>query len=131
MNIPNEPSKVKAFLASHGTDIFIGCLAILMSIIGFGIGRLSALYKVKVPLRIEYGAQNRATSSQEAVSDAPVPKTSAHPEGPVSVVASKKGTRYYFPWCDGVERLSEKNKISFATEAEAKVAGYTLAANCK
>ena len=46
-------------------------------------------------------------------------------------VASKNGERYYLPWCGGVSRINEENKVWFASKAEAEAAGYTPAANCK
>ncbi|TSC62722.1 MAG: hypothetical protein G01um101448_259 [Parcubacteria group bacterium Gr01-1014_48] len=46
-------------------------------------------------------------------------------------VASKKGTKYHFPWCGGAARISEENKIWFNSKEEAEKAGYTPAGNCK
>jgi hypothetical protein len=46
-------------------------------------------------------------------------------------VASKNGTKYYLPECAGVERISESNKVWFASVADAVSAGYAPAANCK
>lgn len=47
------------------------------------------------------------------------------------IVASKSGTRYYFTSCSGMSRITEANRVWFATVAEAESAGYTLATNCK
>ncbi len=47
------------------------------------------------------------------------------------VVASRSGKKYHFPWCPGAETISEKNKIWFADEKEARRRGYTPAGNCK
>ena len=47
------------------------------------------------------------------------------------VVASKSGTKYYLPECPGVERISEANKVWFASPAAAAAAGYAPATNCK
>ena len=47
------------------------------------------------------------------------------------VVASKRGSKYHYPWCSGAKRMSEKNKIWFATIEAARQAGYTPAKNCK
>lgn len=54
----------------------------------------------------------------------------ALPEGG-EVVASKSGTKYYFPWCGTAKRIKEENKVWFASRAEAEAAGYEPAANCK
>ena len=45
-------------------------------------------------------------------------------------VASKNGTKYYLPNCSGAKRISETNKVWFATAAVAVAEGYTPAANC-
>lgn len=45
-------------------------------------------------------------------------------------VASKNSTKYHLPWCSGARRISEENKVWFATKEDAAAAGYTPAANC-
>jgi len=47
-----------------------------------------------------------------------------------SVVASKYGTKYYLPSCAGASRITTANRVSFASAAEARAAGYTPATNC-
>ncbi|MCR4333803.1 MAG: hypothetical protein NUV60_02210 [Patescibacteria group bacterium] len=47
------------------------------------------------------------------------------------VVASKNGTKFYLPDCPGVGRISESNKVWFASPTAALAAGYSPAANCK
>lgn len=49
---------------------------------------------------------------------------------PGAVAASKNGTKYYFPWCTGILRISDANKVWFTSAASARTAGYTLGANC-
>ncbi len=46
-------------------------------------------------------------------------------------VASKNGTKYYLPSCAGANRISEANKVWFASAEAAAAAGYAPAANCK
>jgi len=48
-----------------------------------------------------------------------------------TLVASKNGTVYHFPWCSGAQRINEENKIWFTSQEEAQAAGYRPAANCK
>ncbi len=47
------------------------------------------------------------------------------------LVASKNGTKYYLPWCAGVDRISDANKVWFNSVESAKVQGYSPASNCK
>lgn len=50
---------------------------------------------------------------------------------PGQVIASKNGTKYYPQRCPGAERISETNKVWFASAAAAEAAGYARAANCE
>ena len=46
------------------------------------------------------------------------------------VLASKSGKKYYYPWCTGVDRIKEENKVWFTTIEDAKKAGLTPASGC-
>lgn len=50
--------------------------------------------------------------------------------GALSVVASQSGTKYYYPWCAGADRISDANKVWFASAEAAQAHGYESAANC-
>ncbi len=66
---------------------------------------------------------------QAAAAAAAVPEDTMPAGG--EVVASKSGTKYYFPWCGTVKRIKEENKIWFPNREAAEAAGYEPAANCK
>lgn len=68
-------------------------------------------------------------AGKDGVSGASAKDTKAEKEG--SIIASKNGSKYHFPWCVGAARIKESNKIWFSSEKEAKSAGYTPAKNCK
>lgn len=102
-------------------DIFLVVAIFLIALASFGIGRLSVLYEVKEPLRIEYPEGQGA-----AVTSAAVDITAENG----SYVASLSGSRYHLPWCSGAQNIKEENKIWFATKEEAEIAGYTPATNC-
>lgn len=68
-------------------------------------------------------AGQRSGASPEA-SSAPVAGTGGQ------VVASKNGTKYYPPDCSGASRISDANKVWFASASAAEEAGYSAAANC-
>ncbi|MFA6339008.1 MAG: hypothetical protein WCW87_03050 [Candidatus Paceibacterota bacterium] len=106
-----------------------------MSFGSFGLGRLSVLEEKKSPVRIEYNENTSSTASASnfiAGSSKKTTNSSVKAIGTNSevVVASKNGKKYYLPWCSGVNRISEKNKIEFASKKEAENAGYTPASNC-
>ena len=50
---------------------------------------------------------------------------------PKSIMASKNGTRYYPVGCTAGGSIAEENQVWFATENEAKMAGYSLAKACQ
>lgn len=96
----------------------------------FGLGRLSALTEIRpdvvfksVP--VETNLANTAAARESEV----VPDESASGSG--TVVASKNGTKYHYPWCSGAKSIAEQNKIVFNSIEEARAAGYTPASNCK
>lgn len=47
------------------------------------------------------------------------------------IVASKNGTKYYYPNCSGVNRIKEENRVFFDNFDAAEEAGYELAKNCE
>lgn len=94
-------------------------LVILVAGLSFGLGRLTKLEEAREPVKIESPVQEIKT----------FPPTSNPTSN--SVVASREGEKYHWPWCSGAKRIKETNKIFFASPEEARKAGYTPAANCQ
>ena len=124
------------FLFNHRTktafrgDFFTAVVIILVAFAGFGLGRLSALEGKKMPILIERSSSSLSSTNEAIPNKNTVSiKTTQNPSEK-SFVAAKSGTKYYFPWCGGVSRIKEENKIWFASEAEARKAVFTPAANC-
>ncbi len=46
------------------------------------------------------------------------------------IVASSRGSKYYYVYCSGAKSLSEANKIYFSSEEEAEANGYSLSTSC-
>jgi len=100
--------------------VFSG-LMILVAFASFGLGRLSVIEEYKMPVVIDdVKLSAKASAGNTRVNDQ---------NG--MVVASKNGNKYHFPWCSGAARISEANKIWFASIGEARAKGYTPASNCK
>ncbi|MBI5816997.1 MAG: hypothetical protein HZB09_01070 [Candidatus Yonathbacteria bacterium] len=119
-------------------------IIVLVAFGSFGLGRLSRIEEPKSPLEIKAnnGAEAQVvsipfsgdlkpdTNIKSAVGQSlKVDKITVSNEG--FIVASKTGKKYHFPWCAGAQQIKEENKVWFASEAEAKAAGFTPAANCK
>lgn len=47
-----------------------------------------------------------------------------------TIVASRNGTKYYYSWCKGVEKIKKENLITYVNEEEAKASGKELSVNC-
>lgn len=124
MTIPEAREKCKSLLARAPRDTVIVAVIALVSSASFGLGFLTG----------RDAGQGRSVITVEASSIAVSPA-----EGPVAtteqvagqVVASKNGTKYYPPDCAGASRISDSNKVWFASAAAAREAGYEPAANCK
>ena len=120
-------------------DIFIFFLIIITGFLGFGLGRLSRIFENKTPIGIENAinvssidsfSQNNATSNPDVGLQGYQNKNPSNTTEQ-NFVASKNGTKYYFPWCEGTNKIKEENKVWFASKEEAEKKGYEPARNCK
>ncbi|MDO8604853.1 MAG: hypothetical protein Q7K40_05690 [bacterium] len=140
MSIQNIIEKIKGFVDEHRPniriipdDLFLGLIIILVAFGSFGLGRLSKIEGSKTPIRIENAPEITAdTFSGKVPADtekvALTLTTSTSGEG---LVGSKNGTKYYYPWCSGVSKISPANLIHFVSKSEAESRGYTASATCK
>jgi len=113
-------------------DVFTALVVILVAFLAFGLGRLSVLESKKPSVELQTipaGSAGAAAvlSSSSGGSESGVPA----PDSKVQYVASRNGTKYYFPWCSGVDRIKEENKVWFETKENAQKAGYTPSSTCK
>ena len=126
-------------------EAFVAAVIILIGIGSFGLGRLSkiegsmrgisieapaqvanVIMTEKTPVNANLAPKNDANTTNISQNDSIVSDT-----GSGQVVASKNGTKYYFPWCGGVKNIAEKNIVTFPSSEAARAAGYSPAANCK
>lgn len=112
MTIAEVRDKCKALGAKIPRDYLILGVLVLASSLSFMLGYLSG----------------REAGQESAFSITVSPASEIGAEG--QVVASKNGTRYYPPDCPAAGRLSDANKIWFASPAAAEEAGYAAATNC-
>ncbi|MFA6226959.1 MAG: hypothetical protein WC631_00525 [Candidatus Paceibacterota bacterium] len=155
MSINDLTGKIKSFSADIkdkvyskeiglkiGADLFIVFIIVLVGMASFGLGKLSAIEKKKTPIAVykveeallanalketvTEGGEGGASADSRAAQIAPTP---TNPSNGL-VLASKSGTKYYYPWCSGVDRIKEENKIWFSTMEEAKARGLAPAVGC-
>lgn len=124
-------------------DLFIIGLILLASTGSFMLGRLSFLAENnKNELKIvstESLAGTIASDQNGILSHRGGEKgTSTSSSGEVSslsgvgmYVGARSGNTYYLPWCGGVKRIHEENKIWFKDKEDAISKGYKPASTCK
>ncbi len=143
MSIKENVEKIKSFWVIHKAklyneekglklkgDFFVVILIVLVGLISFGLGKLSALEKTSAVV----GTHNEINTVATALESSNLPiKSVSTPKAIVEnsegmVFASKSGTRYYYPDCSS--RVKEENKIWFNSIEEAEATGRTLASGC-
>jgi len=67
-------------------------------------------------------------SGREAAVKAPGVKPTTTATGPV--IGNRNSMIYHLPSCPDYKKVSERNRVPFASEAEAMKAGYRKARNC-
>lgn len=126
--------------------LFLILVITLVALIGFGLGRLSAQYQT-AGLEIQSTLVNTADLDKIVVSPkagsiaAPGAATPRQPEsGEVvadleqavnqKIVGNKNSKIYHYENCPGALRMSEGNKVFFASVIDARNAGFRPAGNC-
>ena len=110
--------KIKDFLNTKGgADLAIGVLLILAMIVSFLLGRLSKDAKNAIIIEPSGEKTNQIEPVAYTIDNVKERTTEL---GIESIVASKRGSKYYFIWCSGAKTLSEANKIYFSSEALAQ-----------
>src|SRR3989344_1683557 len=135
--IAETREKIKVWAGDRKADILTGIIIVLIGIISFGLGRLSATWTPKPPISIisPNGAESKPVAPQIPVATpigasktASITTSAGSPEG--KFVASKSGAAYHLPDCPGAKQIKSENKIYFKTQEDAERAGYHPAGNC-
>ncbi len=115
----------KEWLEGNNDTVFLALAVFLGVLLAGGGFRLYTLWQERVPITLV--EENKT----DIVLEENLTEKYATASGlPGLVAASRNGKRYYYPWCGGLNRIKEINKIWFKTVAEAERAGYTLASGC-
>lgn len=124
----NILAKIINAVKKYQKDVFLGFCIILISIIGFNLGRINALRKTPIKITGEANVY-QATAGNSVLTNKKA--TPAQPKDP-RVVASKASSskKYHYSWCASGKRITQKNQFWFETDVAAQKAGYTLAGNC-
>lgn len=117
--------KVKHLIKENADDLFIALIIFLVGIVSFGLGRLSIIWPQKEPITIEN--HESRIMNQEGIALHGLKNSDSRGK----YVASKNGTAYHLPWCQGAQKIKEENRIWFDTKEEAERSGYKPAGNCE
>jgi len=132
MTIPAIGGRIKRFLGKIPTDALIVLVVLLGSILSFGLGIMAGK---DMASREGNGLWIEQRPLEAAVLEAPEGLIKAEAAEPIpeggQYVASKNGEAYYLPWCGGVSRINDENKVWFASKEEAEAKGYRPAKTCK
>jgi hypothetical protein len=114
MTIAEAREKCKRLVARIPRDLLVISVLVLTSSLSFGLGY--------------FAGKDSRQESRSAIEELPATEATGAEIG--RIVASKNGTKYYLPSCAGANRISDANKVWFASAAAASAAGYAPAANC-
>lgn len=108
-------------------DWFVVATVILVALISFGIGRLTAPKTEPIQIKNleKASVQDIAPEQKEGTVQG---KNQEEHKG--MVVGSKNSDKYHLPECPGAKQISEQNKVWFDSIEAAEKAGYKPAANC-
>ena len=112
-------SNFKSFVKEHESDITLTIGIVLIALISFGTGRLTAPQTNKEPIVIE----GPTASIEQSVSESSQP-TDKEMAGQERFVGSVNSNKYHWPDCPFSKRIAEQNQIWFSSEAKAQSAGY-------
>lgn len=102
-------------------------IIILTGLLGFGFGRMDGGPKSPVVITPPPAAKQPAARLEASVQGSPA----VAGVGAETVVGSRTGSKYHYPWCSGAQRINPANLVTFPSIEEARAAGYTPASNCK
>ena len=128
-------SKILQKIKENQLDVILSVVIILITIISFQSGKIYALKDrggervaiKEAPLEEIFVQNTNQTKDSQVVTTSPANSDKLN----FTIIASKNSIKYHFLWCSGASKISDKNKITFPTEAAAIAAGLTLASNCK
>lgn len=143
MSTENQPvvkvtqiARIGDWVKKNQADIAIAAGFVLVALISFGVGYLSAPGQTKNPIVIEK-PQGRVAGEQVTSDKAGDTASASILQNAVNaaksekgiLVASKNGKKYYWPWSPLAKKIKPENIVWFKSEAEAQASGRTKSAD--
>lgn len=101
---------------------------LLVAILSFGAGKLSEVYYAQTPIIFQDNTncvKSQALASQTAENQ----NTTASDSVKGQIIGNKNSKIYHVPGGGSYGKVSEENRVYFATETDAQKAGYRKAKN--
>jgi len=114
-------SYFKNLVNEHESDIILTIGIILIALISFGAGQLTAPQADIESVIIQNPITNQNSKTASIQQAMPV-TDQAEEQG--TFVGSINSNKYHWPNCSSAKKIAEKNQIWFSSEAEAQAAGY-------
>ena len=103
---------LRKFIKENQNDLVLVIGVVLISLISFGAGRLTAFSSVSPEPIIFENSPNLEVSMGSSISS-PMPGDENSNKGEQGFVASKNGAKYHLPWCPGAKRIKEEIYFRF------------------
>ena len=122
-------SQIGEWVKKNQADLALGIGFVLVALIAFGAGRLSAPQIVRNPVVIE---ESDASDNLNLYGGVSQPAAGVIGEQGASqtsekglFIGSKNSDKYHWPWCAPAKNIKPENEVWFKSEAEAQAAGYS------
>src|SRR5687768_4971090 len=131
--------KLRLFVDTYREELFLVSVIVLVALISFGFGRLSALESgsggelevVSAPVSAEELAELSQKVRLYAEGETPpTDEAEVGESSPTNIVGNKNSKIFHLSACSGAKNMAEANKVFFASIAAATAAGYRPAGNC-
>ena len=132
----NEPTTATKVAISRNYMIIAIVVLAATGSLGFGLlagrgsGGATGLVVSSVPMTHPSTSELSASALDASSINSASSSLSSIPSGG-EVIGSKSTHSYYLPWCAQVASISKADEVIFATEQDAKTAGFSAGAGCK
>ncbi len=115
------------FVKERQSEITLTIAIILIALVSFGAGRLTAPQTGQEPIIIQGPStsleDNYSASVEQSLEIGQPAEKSRSEQG--RLVGSINSNKYHWPDCPWAKKIAPENQIWFGSEAEAQAAGYT------
>lgn len=130
----NRYARIGDWAKKNQADIALVAGFVLVALISFGVGYLSAPGISKSPLIIEGQTASVSEALAGQTGDSAVTSQTTQSQSQQGnekglIVASKNSKIYHWPWCAAAKKIKPENQLWFNSEAEAQASGRTRCAD--